>query len=136
MGMRPGDKDIEQEIREGEKLHETAHRALCVEAVTKWNAAMERGANRHKPGWSPMISVAIAARFYVLDVWCPGCRQMKQVDLRTLDRHPQTTLDGLIPALTCQSCQPSPPLAQLVRLTQYEWESPNKPAYTPKRGLW
>jgi hypothetical protein len=45
--------------------------------------------------WSPMIGVALAARFYWLDAYCPGCRQVKQVDLRKLDRHPQTTLYGL-----------------------------------------
>ena len=76
-----------------------------------------------------------AAEFYWLDVWCPGFRQMKQIDLRKLDRHSQTTLFGLIPSLSCQSCQPSPPFAQLIRLSQYAWESPNKPAYMPKRGL-
>lgn len=132
MGMRPGDKDIRQEDREAQRLNRTAHDALCVQAVTEWNRLMER---RHKPGWSPALGVAIAARFYFLDVWCPGCRQLKQVDLRNLERHPQTTLYGLIPALSCQSCQPSPPLAQLVNLSQYEWESDNKPAYVPKRGV-
>ena len=26
---------------------------------------------RHKPGWSPIIDVALAATVYFLDVWCP-----------------------------------------------------------------
>ena len=89
MGMRPGDKDLEQEQRDAARQHETAHRALCVEAITEWNRLMGR---RHKPGWSPMIGVALAAKFHFLDVWCPGCRRLKQFDLRTLNRHPQTTL--------------------------------------------
>jgi hypothetical protein len=130
--MRPGDKDLEQEQRYAARTHDAAHRALCVEAVTEWNRLMER---RYKPRWSPMIGVAIAARFYFLDVYCPGCRQFKQVDLRPLGRHPQMTLFGLIPALSCQSCQPSPPFAQLVKLSQYKWESANAPAYLPRRGL-
>jgi hypothetical protein len=133
MGMRPSDKDIEREVREGERFHETAHRALAVEAVTKWNGLMERGAARHRPNWSPMIGVAIAAEFYFLDVLCPGCRQVKQVDLRTLNRHERTTLHGLIPKLSCRSCQPNPPFAKLVRLSQDAWTSENEPAHMPVR---
>ena|SRR5688572_17272873 len=131
MGYRPGDKDLEQEERAAERQHRTAHHKLCVEAVTEWNKLMER---RHKPRWSPTIGVAIAAEFFWLDVWCPGCRQLKQVDLHTLDRHPQTSLYGLIPALSCRSCQPSPPFAQLVKLSQHQWASRNAPASMPKRG--
>ena len=48
MGMRPSDKDIEREIREGEMYHKTAYRALAEEAVTRWNVPMERGLARHK----------------------------------------------------------------------------------------
>jgi hypothetical protein len=118
MGMRPGDKDLEQEQRAAKRQHDGAERSLCVKAVTEWNRLMER---RYKPPWSPMIGVALAAGFYWLDIWCPGCRQLKQVDLRALARHPQTTLYGLIPELSCRSCQPSPPFAQLVRLVQQEW---------------
>ena len=135
MGMRPSDNDIDRETREGEMYHETAHRALALEAVTRWNKLMERSAARHKPGWSPMVGVAVAAKFYFLDVYCPGCRQLKQVDLRKLDRHERTTLHGLIPLLSCQSCQPNPPFAKLVKLSKCEWESANKPAYMPKRGI-
>jgi hypothetical protein len=136
MGMRPSDNDIDRENREAETYAEAAQRALAMEAVTKWNKLMERSAARHKPGWSPMIGVAVAARFYFLDVCCPGCRQIKQVDLRTLDRHERTTLHGLIPLLSCRSCQPHPPFARLARLfSQRQWESEHKPAYTPKRGI-
>ena len=128
MGMRPGDKDLEQEDRAARRQHEAAEHKLCVAAVTEWNRLMER---RHKPGWSPMIGVALAAKFHFLDVWCPGCRQLKQFDLRKLERHPQTRLYGLIPKLSCTSCQPSPPFAQLIRLTQHEWASPNKRVHAP-----
>ena len=96
---------------------------------------MECSATRHKPGWSPMVGVAIAARFYFLDAFCPGCRQVKQVDLRKLDRHERTTLHGLIPMLSCQRCQPQPPFARLVRLSQRQWETGNRPAYMPPKGI-
>ena len=133
MGYRPSDKNLEQEQRAAARQHDTAHRALCIEAVTEWNWLMER---RHKPDWSPMIGVAVAAKFYFLDVACPGCHQIKQIDLRKLERHPQTTLYGLIPALSCTSCRPSPPFARLLKLSEREWESENKPANIAKRGLW
>jgi hypothetical protein len=56
-------------------------------------------------------------------------------DLRKLDRHERTTLHGLIPLLSCRNCQPQPPFAKLVKLSQYEWQSANKPPYMRKRGL-
>ena len=135
MGMRPSDKDIDREIREGKKAAEAADRALAVRAVTQWNTLMQRGAARHRPAWSPTVGVAIAAQFYFLDAYCPGCRQQKQVGLRKLKRHDRTTLHGLIPLLSCRNCQPHPPFAKLVRLSQYEWQSANKPPYMPKRGF-
>ena len=135
MGMRPSDSDIDREIHEAKRYADTAQRALCVEAVTRWNKLMERSASRHKPGWSPMVGVAIAAGFPFLDAFCPGCQQLKQVDLRKLDRHERTTLHGLIPLLSCRNCQPQPPFARLVRLSQQEWMTPYSPAWMPKRGI-
>ena len=82
-----------------------------------------------------MVCVAVAAKFYFLDVFCPGCRQIKQVGLRKLDRHERTTLDGLIPMLSFRGCQPYPPFARLVRLSKHQWETGNRPAYMPKRGI-
>ena len=135
MGMRPSDNDIDREISEAEKYADAANHALAAKAVTRWNKLMERSASRHKPGWSPMVCVAVAAKFYFLDVYCPGCRQLKQVDLRKLDRHERTTLHGLIPMLSCRSCQPHPPFARLVRLSKHQWDTGNRPAYMPKRGI-
>jgi len=120
----------DREQREPEKYHEAAHRALAVEAITRWNALMQRSP---KPRYSPQLGVAITAGFYFLDVWCPGCRQLKQVDLRTLDRHPQTTLFGLIPSLSCRSCQPHPPFARIRSVSAARWESTDDPPSLPSR---
>jgi hypothetical protein len=130
MGYRPTDKDLENEDRAARRQYDAAERALCVAAITEWNRLMER---RHKPDWSPTIGVALAAQFYFLDVFCPGCRQLKQVDLRQLDRHPMTRLDALIPALSCRDCQPHPPFARIKGLSEHAWVSPNAPAYVPSR---
>ena len=38
--------------------------------------------------------------------------------LPTLDRHPDAAVSSLIPALSCRSCRPHPPFAELVRLSK------------------
>jgi len=40
------------------------------------------------------------------------------IDLRTLDRHPDAAVTSLIPALSCRSCRPHAPFAQLVSLSK------------------
>jgi hypothetical protein len=37
-------------------------------------------------------------------------------DLRTLDRYRDAAMTSLIPALSCRSCRPNAPFAELVRL--------------------
>ena len=135
MGMRPSDKDIDREIREGKKAAEAAERALAERAVTEWNKLMERSAARHRPNWSPTVGVAIVARFYFLEALCPGCRQVKQVDLRKLKRHDHTALHGLIPLLSCRNCRPHPPFARLVKLSKDAWMTPYSPGRLPKAGI-
>jgi len=51
-------------------------------------------------------------------VRCPACRTTQAVDLRTLDRHPWSALTSLIPALSCCSCRPQAPFAELVRVSR------------------
>jgi hypothetical protein len=50
--------------------------------------------------------------------YCPACQQVGEVDLRTLDRHPHATIEGLIPALSCRRCRPNPPFAKLIGLSR------------------
>lgn len=126
MGMRPTDRDIESRAREDAKRARDANRALYVATVTRWNEEMLQ---RHKPRYSPAVGVAVEAGFPILEALCPGCRQVKTVDLRTLDRHRNTTLEGLIPHLSCRNCQPHPPFAKLLRVTAREWGTGNK--WTP-----
>jgi hypothetical protein len=38
--------------------------------------------------------------------------------LRVLDRHPDAAVTSLIPALSCRSCRPNAPFAELVRLSR------------------
>ena len=61
---------------------------------------------------------AVAARYRFLRVRCPACRTVNAIDLRTLDRHRDAAVTSLTPALTCRSCRPNAPFAELVRLSR------------------
>ena len=84
--------------------------------VATWNARQEA----HMPMlFSPTIGAAVAARYWFLWVRCPACRTTQSVDLRTIDRHPDATVTSLIPALSCRSCRPHAPFAELLRLAPH-----------------
>lgn len=83
--------------------------------VVEWN---ERQARRMPLIFSPTIGAAIAARHWFLWVRCPACRSTSSIDLRTLDRHRDTAVTSLIPSLSCRSCWPNAPFAELMRLSQ------------------
>jgi hypothetical protein len=51
-------------------------------------------------------------------VRCLACRTTDEIDLRTIDRHRDAAVTSLIPALSCRSCQPNEPFAELVRLSR------------------
>jgi hypothetical protein len=80
-----------------------------------WN---ERQAKRMPMLFSPTIGAAITAGYWFLWVRCPACRTTNAIDLRTLDRHRDAAVSSLIPALSCQSCRPNAPFAELVRLSR------------------
>jgi hypothetical protein len=66
--------------------------------------------------FSPTIGAAVAAGYWFLWVRCPACRTINAIDSRALDRHPDAAVTSLIPALSCRSCRPNAPFAELVRL--------------------
>jgi hypothetical protein len=80
-----------------------------------WN---ERQAKRMPILFSPTIGAAIAARYWYLWVRCPACRTINAIDLRTLDRHHDAAVTSLILTLSCRSCRPNAPFAELVRLSK------------------
>ena len=83
--------------------------------ITAWN---ERQAKRMPMLFSPTIGAAIAAGYWFLWVRCPACRTINAIDLRAVDRHPDAAASSLIPALSCRSCRPNAPFAELVRLSR------------------
>jgi hypothetical protein len=83
--------------------------------IGAWN---ERQARRMPMLFSPTIGAAVASRHWHLWVRCPACRTTSGIDLRTLDRHPDGAVSSLIPVLSCRSCRPNAPFAELVRLSR------------------
>src|SRR5438105_5931400 len=83
--------------------------------IAAWN---ERQAKRMPMLFSPTIGAAIAAGYWFLWVRCPACRTTNAIDLRTLNRHHDAAVTSLIPSLSCRSCRPNAPFAELVRLSR------------------
>jgi hypothetical protein len=83
--------------------------------IAAWN---ERQSKRMPMLFSPTIGTAITAGYWFLWVCCPACRTTNAIDLRTLDRHRDAAVTSLIPALSCRSCRPNAPFAELVRLSR------------------
>ncbi len=83
--------------------------------IAAWN---ERQEKRMPMLFSPTIGAAITAGYWFLWVRCPACRTINAIDLRTLDRHPGAAVSSLIPALSCRSCRPHAPFAELMRLSR------------------
>jgi hypothetical protein len=92
------------------QIIEDAERLVAV-----WNDRQQR---QMPILFAPTIGAAIAAGYWFLWVRCPACRTINAIDLRTLDRHHDAAVTGLIPALSCRSCRPNAPFAELVRLSR------------------
>jgi hypothetical protein len=58
-----------------------------------WN---ERQTKRMTMLFSPTIGAAIPAGYWFLWVHCPACRTTNAIDPRTLDRHRDAAVSGLI----------------------------------------
>jgi hypothetical protein len=112
-------EDQRQQVAEKEAAARRATDAQVLEdaerLIAAWN---ERQAKRMPMLFSPTIGTAIAARYWFLWVRCPACGTTNAIDLRTLDRHHDAAVTSLIPALSCRSCRPNAPFAELVRLSR------------------
>jgi hypothetical protein len=106
-------------VAEKEAAAERATEAQVLEdaesLIGAWN---ERQAKRMPMIFSPTIGAAIKVRYWFLWACCPACRVTGDVDLRGLDRHPDAAVTSLIPSLSCRSCRPHAPFAELVRLSR------------------
>jgi hypothetical protein len=85
---------------------------------------------RWRPGalWSPTIRCAVIARTPWLDVFCPGCRTSRAIDIRTIDRHPLASVGSLVLGLRCSCCPGYAPMPKIVGLHA---QSPTANAHAP-----
>ena len=86
-----------------------------VKLVETWNA---RQAAHIPMLFSPTIEAAITAGYWFLWARCPACRTTGDIDLRALDWHRAAAVTALIPVLSCRSCRPNAPFAELVCLSK------------------
>ena len=111
-------EDQRREAAEREAASRRATEAQVLEdaerLIAAWN---ERQAKRMPMLFTPTIGAAVTAGWF-LWVRCPACRTINAIDLRTLDRHRDAPVSSLIPALSCRSCRPNAPFAELVRLSR------------------
>jgi hypothetical protein len=61
--------------------------------VERWNAALAAGRGAL---WSPTIRAAVTAGTPWLDMYCPGRRTTRPIDIRTIDRHPLASVGSLV----------------------------------------
>jgi hypothetical protein len=83
---------------------------FATRVLSLWDARRERGDTLL---FVPTIGACITAERPILTFHCPACKIGGRVDLRKLDRHPDTPVTSLIPSLSCQRCTPNPPFAKL-----------------------
>ncbi len=115
-------RKMEDERRRAAEKEAAARRATDAQVledaarlIAAWN---ERQARRMPMLFSPTIGAAITAKYWFLWVRCPACRTESGIDLRMLDRHRDAAVTSLVPALSCRSCRPNAPFAELVRLSR------------------
>jgi hypothetical protein len=89
---------------------EEAARKEALQIVDRWNHALAAGRGEL---WSPTIRAAVLAGMPWLDVYCPGCRTGRALDIRTLDRHPLASVGSLVMGLRCSWCCGSAPMPVL-----------------------
>jgi len=92
---------------------EEAARREALQIVERWNHALAAGRGGLR---SPTIGAAVLAGMPWLDVYCPGCRTGRALDIRTLDRHPLASVGSLVLGLRCSWCRGSAPMPVLIGL--------------------
>jgi hypothetical protein len=114
-------RKMEDQRRQAAEKEAAARRATDAQVledaerlIAVWN---ERQTKRMPMLFSPTIGAAVTAGYWFLWVRCPACHTTNAIDLRAIDRHRDAAVTSLIPALSCRSCQPNAPFAELVRLS-------------------
>jgi hypothetical protein len=86
----------------------------CIASCEAWNERLRRGGD---PDPSPRLGTALTAGFRWLQIICPDCRTVGEVNLAALDRHPEASLLSLVPSLSCRRCPNSHRMPRLIGLS-------------------
>jgi hypothetical protein len=81
--------------------------------VERWNQELASGRD---VWWSPTLRAAIVADMPWLDVYCPGCKTSRTIDIRTIDRHPLASVGSLVLGLRCSWCPGPAAMPRIVGL--------------------
>src|SRR5262245_27542692 len=112
--MSKGDRNDHIRLMASNSAASAAERAEAVRLVEAWNAELS---NDRVPLFSPTLGAAFLARRPWLRVYCPGCQQQYEIDLRKIVRPPDFPIMGLRAALTCESmCRGQGPAPKLLGL--------------------
>jgi hypothetical protein len=111
MGVRTRHLELVASIRQ--VAVNRAAREEAVRVVERWNAAIAAG---HDVWWSPTIRAALVAGMPHADVYCPGCRTSRSIDLRAIDRHPLASVGSLVLGLRCSWCRGNAPMPKIAGL--------------------
>ncbi len=96
-------------VEEAGAAAERANQQAALAVVERWNT-------ERSPLWSPTIRCAITAGTPWLDIYCPGCRTSRAIDIRTFDRHPLASVGSLVIGLQCSWCPGLAPMPVLTAL--------------------
>jgi hypothetical protein len=110
MGVRTRGLDIKAGAA---KLKADRAARLAELLVDRWNRWL---ATDRDMLWSPTIGAALIAGTPWLDVFCPGCGTSREIDLRTVDRHPLTSVGTMVLGLRYSWCPGSAPMPKLIGL--------------------
>ena len=63
-----------------------------------------------------LVCAALVAGTPFADVFCPGCRTSRSIDLRAIDRHPLASVGSLVLGLRCSWCRGNAPMPKIAGL--------------------
>ena len=121
MGEPKGQRSERMRVAALTARDNAARDAQAVAIVGQWNAKL---ANARQPLFSPTIEAALRARRPWLRLFCAGCQQQYEIDLRKIVRPQDFPIMGLRAAMVCESmCRGAGPEPQLLGLERlpFDW---------------
>jgi hypothetical protein len=120
MGHNSGQRTEELRVAALTARDKAARDAQARAIVEKWCAEL---AGNKRPQFSPTLEAAFRARRPWLRLYCPGCQQQYEIDLRKIVRPQDFPIMALRAVLVCESmCLGSGPAPQLLGLERVPFD--------------